>query len=74
MQDTGVGIADTTKIFEIYYTSKEGGVGVGLPISQKIIEEHGGRIEVKSNLGKGTEFQIILPIKTSKPLEERKTI
>ncbi len=66
VKDTGVGIADTAKIFEIYYTSKEGGVGVGLPICQKIIEDHGGKIEVNSKVGEGTEFLILLPNKPVK--------
>lgn len=72
--DTGVGIADTSKIFEIYYTSKEGGVGLGLPISQKIIEEHGGKIEVESSVGKGSEFRIWLPIKPLMPHVEMKPL
>ena len=62
VSDTGLGILDTTKIFEIYYTSKEGGVGVGLPICQKIIEEHGGRIEVTSKVEEGSQFKIQLPV------------
>ncbi|MGA1826624.1 MAG: sensor histidine kinase [bacterium] len=69
VRDDGVGIADTAKIFEIYYTSKEGGVGIGLPICQKIIEEHRGKIEVTSKVGEGTEFQILLPKITKNDLE-----
>ena len=72
--DTGAGIADTAKIFEIYYTSKEGGIGLGLPISQKIIEEHGGKIEVESKVGEGSEFRIWLPVKPMMPVVEMKPI
>lgn len=61
IQDSGTGINDTSKIFELYYTTKEGGVGLGLPISQRIIEEHGGKIEVISQIGEGSEFRVILP-------------
>ncbi|MEW5803349.1 MAG: ATP-binding protein [bacterium] len=72
--DTGIGIADTAKIFEIYYTSKKGGIGLGLPISQKIIEEHGGKIEVESKVGEGSEFRIWLPVKPMMPVVEMKPI
>ncbi|MEW6381577.1 MAG: ATP-binding protein [bacterium] len=72
--DTGTGIADTARIFEIYYTSKEGGVGLGLPISQKIVEEHGGKIEVESAVGEGSEFRIWLPVKPMMPVVEMKQI
>jgi len=74
MADTGAGIADTARIFEIYYTSKEGGIGLGLPISQKIIEEHGGKIEVESTVGEGSEFRIWLPVKPMMPVVETKSI
>ena len=64
--DTGVGIAeeDLDRIFEAYYTTKEKrGTGLGLRISKSVIESSGGRIEVKSKLGKGTIFTVYLPIK-----------
>jgi signal transduction histidine kinase len=63
--DTGPGIdADKVeKIFEPFYTSKEGGTGLGLAITKKIVESHGGNIEVKSRPGEGTDFRIRLPLK-----------
>jgi len=62
-QDTGRGIPahELNKIFDFYYTTKEHGTGIGLSLAQQIVEEHGGRIQVKSELGKGTEFIVLLP-------------
>lgn len=62
--DTGHGIApeQIAKIFEPYYTTKEDGSGLGLMIVQRIVREHGGTIEVESDLGRGTAFRIKLPI------------
>ena len=70
IQDDGSGIpADVLpKIFDPFYTTKEigKGTGMGLSISYKIIEEHGGRIEVSTEPGVGTVFSIVLPIKPPK--------
>ncbi|MFN0301533.1 MAG: DAHL domain-containing protein [Burkholderiales bacterium] len=67
IQDDGAGIpADVLpKIFDPFFTTKEigKGTGMGLSISYKIIEEHGGRILVDSEVGLGTSFSIILPIR-----------
>ena len=64
--DTGDGIAADKfdKIFDAYYTSKQHGSGLGLPIARKIVEAHNGAITVNSQLGKGTSFNIILHILT----------
>ncbi len=61
--DTGGGIPPENlgKIFDYYFTTKEKGMGLGLPLAHKIIEEHGGVIEVESEAGKGTTFRISLP-------------
>jgi signal transduction histidine kinase len=63
-QDSGKGISssDLGKIFDFYYTTKEQGTGIGLSFAQQIVEEHGGRIQVKSAVGKGTEFMVLLPM------------
>src|SRR5215468_5543779 len=60
--DTGVGIMaeDLAQIFEPYYSTKETGIGLGLPLTKKIIEEHGGEINVESALGRGTTFTVTL--------------
>jgi signal transduction histidine kinase len=64
VRDSGVGIAarDLERIFEPYFSTKEAGVGLGLAITQRIVQDHGGRIEVSSLPGGGTEFQILLPV------------
>jgi signal transduction histidine kinase len=61
--DTGPGIPPETveKIFDAYYSTKKGGTGLGLAMTRRIIEEHGGRIVVRSDVGKGTDFSIRLP-------------
>lgn len=64
LQDTGIGIApeDMEYIFEPFFTKKAKGSGLGLSISHKIIQEHGGAITVKSEVGKGSIFTVYLPI------------
>jgi signal transduction histidine kinase len=52
-----------SKVFTPFYTSKTTGTGLGLAVSKKIIEEHGGTIEVKSEPGHGAEFVITLPLR-----------
>ncbi|MAT72841.1 MAG: ATPase [Planctomycetaceae bacterium] len=62
--DTGCGIDDHTAahMFEAFYSTKPGGSGLGLPTAAKIIEAHGGMIQVQSELGQGTQFTIELPV------------
>jgi len=61
--DNGCGIDDQTAphMFEAFYSTKPGGSGLGLPLTGKIIEAHGGRIHVQSEVGQGTQFTIELP-------------
>jgi two-component system sensor histidine kinase HydH len=63
VSDTGRGISpeQINKIFDPYYTTKSKGTGLGLAIVQKIIEAHGGQIEVNSTIDKGTSFLISIP-------------
>ncbi len=75
--DTGPGIAreDQAKIFEEFQqvdntsTRKKGGTGLGLSISRKIVELHGGYISVESELGKGSNFKITIPINAASAKE-----
>jgi signal transduction histidine kinase len=62
--DTGVGMNHETsmKMFDTFYTTKKGGSGLGLPTARKIIEAHGGVIDVQSELGRGTKFTIVFPV------------
>lgn len=64
--DTGVGIkeGDLEKIFEPFFTTKEKeqGTGLGLSLCKRLIEANAGKIEVKSEVGKGTTFTIMIPI------------
>jgi two-component system NtrC family sensor kinase len=63
--DTGCGIAEESlaKIFDPFFTTKENrGTGLGLSVSYGIIKNHGGNIEVSSQVGEGTAFTIVLPI------------
>jgi len=62
IEDNGAGIPtdQLEAIFEPYYTRKQGGTGLGLAIAQRIVAEHGGRIEVDSRTGR-TVFTVVLP-------------
>lgn len=63
VEDTGCGVAPERleRIFVPFFTTKEKGTGLGLSIVQKTIAEHDGTIEVRSDVGKGTAFRILLP-------------
>ncbi|MEL7484451.1 MAG: ATP-binding protein, partial [Planctomycetota bacterium] len=62
--DTGPGMDAATResVFQPYFTTKAGGTGLGLPTARRIVEEHGGRIELHSEPGKGTEFNLSFPM------------
>jgi signal transduction histidine kinase len=66
--DTGTGISDQDlpHIWDVYYSTKPTGTGLGLPTARKIVEEHGGTIRVDTQVGKGTCFTILLPAQESK--------
>ncbi len=69
ISDTGEGIAPELlpQVFYPYFTTKQSGTGIGLAISQKIIADHGGSIELESEPGKGTTVIIVLPAYSSAP-------
>ncbi len=64
VSNTGPGIAPEhlDRIFEPYFTTRESGTGLGLTLTHKIVEEHGGRIRVESQTGSGAAFIITLPV------------
>ncbi|HXZ34270.1 MAG TPA: ATP-binding protein [Terriglobales bacterium] len=68
VSDTGRGISatDLPNIFRPFYTTKGNGTGLGLSLARRIVEEHQGRIEVASSVGKGTKFTVLLPIEKRK--------
>ena len=68
ISDNGCGIPEKYRetIFEPYYTTKSSGIGLGLAIARKIIEQHMGSLKVEENVEKGTSFVILIPIEGEK--------
>jgi signal transduction histidine kinase len=68
LQDTGPGIPESIqgKVFEPFFTTKEEGSGLGLSIAVRIMEEHGGRLSLRSAEGEGSVFSVIIPVHQSK--------
>ncbi|HFB84129.1 MAG TPA: hypothetical protein ENJ72_04990, partial [Thermodesulfatator sp.] len=64
----GIPPEELEKVFDPFFTTKARGTGLGLPISKRIVEDHGGTLEIHSRPGQGTRCILRLPI----PLEERK--
>jgi signal transduction histidine kinase len=64
IRDDGEGIRseDIPHVFDPFFTTKDYGTGLGLSVVHGIIQEHGGQIEVESELTKGTSFHILLPL------------
>jgi signal transduction histidine kinase len=63
IEDTGVGIPPDHlgKIFDLYFTTKDHGTGIGLSMVYRIIQLHDGDVEVQSTPGHGTTFRVLLP-------------
>ena len=64
VEDNGAGIApdDLEAIFTVFVSRKGGrGTGLGLPVTRKILEEHGGQVRVESSVGQGSKFTLELP-------------
>jgi signal transduction histidine kinase len=64
--DTGIGIAeeDLGLVFQPYFTTKTLGIGLGLALTRRIIEEHGGTIGIESRVGHGTTVTLLVPVGT----------
>jgi two-component system NtrC family sensor kinase len=75
--DTGIGITEETKkrIFDPFFTTKKvgEGTGLGLSICDKIVKEHSGTLAVESEVGKGSVFNVLLPIVERKASDEQNT-
>jgi len=71
VEDTGVGIPAHVlqRVYESFFTTKEKGTGLGLAIAQRIVQDHQGRIQVRSEEGKGTLFTVILPLEDPEAYE-----
>lgn len=67
-KDNGIGMSEDIMdhIFDPFFTTKQTGTGLGMMISEKIVKEHGGSIQIKSEVGVGTEVSILLPYRESK--------
>jgi len=63
VEDTGVGIPpeNLQKIFDLYFTTKEKGTGIGLSMVYRIVQLHDGEVEVQSTPGSGTRFRLVFP-------------
>jgi signal transduction histidine kinase len=67
IRDYGTGLADSEKVFEAFYTTKEKGMGMGLSICRSIVEAHGGRLGIAPSQGPGTTFFFTLPLASRLP-------
>jgi signal transduction histidine kinase len=67
VRDNGPGVPDEdrTRLFTPFYTTKELGTGLGLPVSRSIVEAHNGTLDVRSGHGRGAVFEILLPASTT---------
>jgi len=74
ISDSGSGIPpdQMEKIFNYYYTTKEKGVGLGLPIAHRIIEAHEGHLKIESRVGVGTKVTVTLPVEKRNEAGSRK--
>jgi|ERR1700722_3478804 C4-dicarboxylate-specific signal transduction histidine kinase len=62
IHDCGIGLPDPEKVFEAFFTTKENGLGMGLPVCRYIVEAHDGRLWAASSEGAGTTFYFTLPV------------
>ena len=64
MRDNGPGVepADRVRLFEPFFTRREGGTGLGLTFVQRVVREHRGEVLVDSEPGRGTSFRVLIPL------------
>jgi signal transduction histidine kinase len=69
ISDTGIGVPEENleKIFEPFFSTKGGGLGLGLATTKRIVEEHGGRISFESKSGEGSVVSVTLPLNVDAP-------
>lgn len=62
--DTGVGIPESERprLFTLFYSTKPGGTGLGLPLVKRVVEAHGGAVDLRSEVGRGTTVRLTLPL------------
>ena len=72
--DTGVGMDDESleRCFDVYWSTKRDGTGLGLATARRVVEEHEGTIRVVSEVGRGTSFSIVLPLLVEIPSSRRR--
>jgi len=64
VEDTGCGMSEETRArtFDLFFTTKDSGTGLGMAIARTVVEQHGGRVDIQSQIGRGTQVRILLPV------------
>ena len=64
VEDTGCGMSEETRVraFDLFFTTKDNGTGLGMAIARTVVEEHRGRLELHSRIGRGTQVRVLLPL------------
>ena len=64
VEDTGCGMSEETRAraFDLFFTTKDTGTGLGMAIARTVIEQHGGRMDIRSQVGRGTQVRVALPV------------
>jgi len=65
VEDSGCGMSEETlsRVFDLFYTTKPQGTGLGMAITRSVVDLHGGRIDIESRLGQGTRVRVLLPVR-----------
>jgi two-component system sensor histidine kinase HydH len=64
VEDTGCGMSEEThaRTFDLFFTTKDSGTGLGMAIARTVVEQHGGRMDIRSQIGRGTQVRVLLPV------------